>query len=344
MEKQCKRRQAFTLIELLVAIAIIGVLIALLLPAVQAAREAARRMRCQSNLRQIGVALHNYEDAFQMLPPAGVAEDFSNTVGWHGWSAFARLLPMLDSANKYDMINYDLTYDHATNTTVSRNVFDIFLCPTDPNATRHRATDTDHHHNINYGLNRGTWFVWGGLRATPHTGAPFRINTGVPLAEITDGLSHTLFLAEVKARMPYLRDCQGLVFDPLSGTPTPGPTADPTSIAQYTACSGALKADSGHSEWEDGHVHQTGFTTAWPPNFITPGSLGGTAFVDVDLTGIREKNGGPTFSAVTARSYHSGGVNVLMGDGVVFFVSDSVDALVWRAHGTTKGNETIRGF
>jgi prepilin-type processing-associated H-X9-DG protein len=95
---------------------------------------------------------------------------------------------------------------------------------------------------------------------------------------------------------------------------------------------------SGHSEWIDGHVHQTGFTTAWPPNRKI---LGGPSRVDTDLSGVREMNGGPTYAAITARSYHPGGVNVLLGDGSVRFVKDSIDGRTWRALGTIAGNEAI---
>ena len=124
----------------------------------------------------------------------------------------------------------------------------------------------------------------------------------------------------------------------------PGPNDNPAIIPQYTSCSGGiseLRPDSGHSEWEDGNTSQAGFTTAWPPNKETPGTFGGVSVPDTDLIAIREENGGPTFAAITARSYHPGGVNVLFGDGSVRFVKNTIAGMTWRALGTVAGGEVI---
>jgi prepilin-type N-terminal cleavage/methylation domain-containing protein/prepilin-type processing-associated H-X9-DG protein len=334
------KRKGFTLIELLVAIAIIGVLVALLLPAIQSAREAARRTQCANNLKQMGLALQNYLDANGALPPGSVIGfPTAQTLFWQGWSVQAKILPYLDSDAKYAAINYDLNYETIPNTTARLAVSGFYLCPSDPQANNHRVADS--HHNINYGVNRGDWFVWGGPNSSARPQAPFAVNSRVGPGDVIDGMSKTVFAAEVKARFPHFRDCSGLVFAPLSPAPMPGPDADPASIPQYTGCTGQLRADSGHSEWEDGHVHQSGFTTAWTPNRRTSGSFGGTRVEDVDLTGIRERNGGPTFSAITARSFHSGGVNVLFGDGAVRFVQDSIDGRIWRSMGTIAGGEAF---
>jgi prepilin-type processing-associated H-X9-DG protein len=157
-------------------------------------------------------------------------------------------------------------------------------------------------------------------------------------------VSNTVFAAEVKSHTPYLLNCTGLSYAPVGTQPIPTPYANPASIPQYTSCSGSiaeLRPDSGHSEWEDGNTSQAGFTTAWTPNKITPGSFGGIVVTDTDLIAIREENGGPTFAAVTARSYHPGGVNVLVGDGSVRFIKNTIDGATWRALGTIGGGEVL---
>ena len=97
-----------------------------------------------------------------------------------------------------------------------------------------------------------------------------------------------------------------------------------------------------HTEWSDGHVHAGGFTTAWPPNKAIIGRPGSFyPGMDLDLNGKNEENGGPTFSAINARSYHPGGVNTLLGDGSVRFVKSTIDGMVWRSLGTVAGLEVI---
>jgi prepilin-type processing-associated H-X9-DG protein len=166
----------------------------------------------------------------------------------------------------------------------------------------------------------------------------------VRLAGITDGLSNSIFAADVKSHTPYLLNCAGLFYAPLGAQPMPGPNDSPAGIVQYSACSGPLaefRPDSGHSEWEDGNTSQAGFTTAWPPNKVTPGSFGSVSVADTDLIAIREENGGPTFAAVTARSFHPAGVNVLFGDGSVHFVKSTINGMTWRALGSVSGGELI---
>lgn len=174
--------------------------------------------------------------------------------------------------------------------------------------------------------------------------APFRDNDCVKSASITDGLGNSLLATEVKTHTPYLLNCTDLVYAPLSANPMPGPTDSPSVIRQYSECSGPpaeLSPDSGHSEWEDGNTSQTGFTTAWPPITITPGRFGAISVVDTDLIAIREENGGPTFAAVAARSYHFRGVKTLLGDGSVRFVKQTIAGTIRRALGSIAGSEVV---
>jgi prepilin-type N-terminal cleavage/methylation domain-containing protein/prepilin-type processing-associated H-X9-DG protein len=330
------RRHAFTLIELLVVIAIIGVLIALLLPAVQSAREAARRTQCINNLKQLGLGLMNYESTHSVLPPPLVLSGSANSVTWFGgWSAHGRILPFLEQGSMFDAINFSLSYDRPVNTTITALTIATFLCPSEQNPEPY-----PHSFGLagvtSYGVNMGDWYVWGGFNA-PQNRAPFQVNRARRLAEFRDGLSQTLLAAEVKAAQKYYRDCGGLrnVNDPSAPYP---PNADPNALVpEYLAPCGNLLS-SGHTEWVDGHVHQTGFTTAWTPNRKT---LANDRATDVDINGQREVRGGPTFAAITARSYHPGGVNALFGDGSARFIKDTIAGPTWRALGTLRGGEVV---
>lgn len=338
-----RARYAFTLIELLIVIAIVGLLAALLIPAVSHVTQSANRAKCVSNIRQIGMAILAYQATYDVLPPGTtMTAESDGTLRFQGWSVQARILPYLDANNKCDALNFDLPYDSPANKTVASVVVDVFVCPSDPLASAHRYGEG--HHNINYAVNRGDWYVFGGLASNlPAPNAPFFVNSSVSSAQIHDGVSKTLFLAEVKARMPYIRDIPELTYEPSTSTQQPLPTDDPVSVPSYRQGGGSYKADTGHSEWHDGGSHQTGFTTAWPPNKMTGGSRGADKSKDVDIVGMRERTGGPTYAAVTARSHHSGGVNVLFGDGSVQFIGNGIDGLVWRALGTINGQEVVSG-
>jgi prepilin-type N-terminal cleavage/methylation domain-containing protein/prepilin-type processing-associated H-X9-DG protein len=339
------KHRGFTLIELLVVIAIIAVLIALLLPAVQAAREAARRISCTNNLKQIGLAAHNYHDAVGTLPlGCAVTFDKANNPIFQGWGITARILPYMEDQNKFNASNFSLANETPQNDTVMRLSVATYLCPSDGQNQVIFLDDGQPRNNTNYAFNRGDWYVWGVTSGAPQPNSPFRANQCVRLAGITDGLSNTLFASDVKTHTPYLLNCSGLSYSPLSGPKMPGPNDNPATIPQYTSCSGSiaeLRPDSGHSEWEDGNTSQAGFTTAWPPNKATPGTFGGVSVPDADLIAIREENGGPTFAAVTARSYHPGGVNTLFGDGGVRFVKNSIAGPIWRALGSVAGGEIV---
>ncbi len=336
MYRPCSR--AFTLIELLVVIAIIGVLIALLLPAVQAAREAARRAQCANNLKQVGLAMHNYETAIGAFPPSMVLAGSGNTPVWNGgWSALGRALPYVEGTNLFNAANFSLSKELPQNATVIRQTVSVFLCPSeihpDPSTHDYGVSAVN-----SYGVCAGDWFVWGGFSG-PQNRSAFGPNRSRRPAEFRDGLSHTLLAAEVKAYQPmYICDGVGLS-QVTNSNVVPPPNANPLTVGpEYTSGSCRLYL-MGHTEWSDGNAHAAGFTTAWTPNHVILGTP--TRSQDMDLNGINEEAGGPTFAAITARSYHPGGVQALFGDGGVRFVKTSVNGLIWRALGTVSGGEVV---
>jgi prepilin-type N-terminal cleavage/methylation domain-containing protein/prepilin-type processing-associated H-X9-DG protein len=332
-----REASGFTLIELLVVIAIIAVLIALLLPAVQAAREAARRIQCTNNLKQLGLGLHNYESIAGTLPPSLVLKGVGNTVQWFGgWSVHGRVLPFLEQGVIFNSINFATHYETPVNWTVSRQTVSIFICPSE--IRPEPLVEGEIQYGVSsYGWCMGDWYVWGGFGSGSPNRSAFGPNRSRRFADFGDGLSNTLVAAEVVTYQPYLRDCGGLanIWDPQA---VPPPEADPFSVApEYQ--SGCVLRQTGHAEWPDGQVHQTGMTTAWPPNKrIMRNGLPGMA---LDLTGNREKNGGPTFAAINSRSYHPGGVNVLLADGSVRFMKETIAGMTWRALGTVNGGEVV---
>ena len=204
------RRKGFTLIELLVVIAIIAILISLLLPAVQQAREAARRTQCRNNLKQIGLALHNYHDVFRAFPPA-----FSVGYGPGGqWSLHARILPYIDGLNLYNTA--DLAQPYTAGQPPANVRVATYLCPSDIN-DKPRGTD---HYPTSYGYNGGTYTVFTHSSGTAVIGSDtyvlggriadgsFGPNSSTKVRDFTDGTTNTLCFAEVKAFTPYIRDGQ----------------------------------------------------------------------------------------------------------------------------------------
>ncbi len=337
-------RRGFTLIELLVVIAIVAVLMALLLPAVQAAREAARRAQCLNNLRQLGLALQNYESASGVLPPAFVGVGTGNSVAWtNGWSALARILPNLEQNRLFNSANFTIWKEDPPNTTAIAVSVAVFNCPSDPK-TRPFLHDYGYAGVNSYGVCQGTWFVWGGFGG-PYNSAAFSTNRARRFAEFTDGLGQTVLAAEVKAAQASA-NCKAALVQIQNPNTVPPPSANPFTVApEYNTCNPTLVQSAQyefHAEWSDGNVHASGFTTAWPPNRVITGTASWNRGLDLDVNGINQESGGPSFAAITSRSYHPGGVNVLVGDGTVRFIKSSIDGMMWRALGTIAGGEVVR--
>jgi prepilin-type N-terminal cleavage/methylation domain-containing protein/prepilin-type processing-associated H-X9-DG protein len=334
-----RKKNGFTLIELLVVIAIIAILIGLLLPAVQKVREAAARIKCSNNLKQVGLALHSYMGANESLPPNGIfAFRGSAVVQVSPWSANARILPYIEQENLFR--NIDFTTGYSAQPGISSKRVGTYMCPSEIN-DRGSGTDPvfgNKNWTLNYAVNLGSWAVLtnkaGGMLAGDGS---FRSNWGYRPADFTDGLSNTIGLAEVKS---YTVRVGGTPTTVVFGGPVPAPSS-PGAVGTAFGLPGvALGAfdptKNTHVEWVDGKVHETGFTTTFPPNTVV--AYSGS---DVDFVSATEANPGDTYAAVTSRSYHLGGVNVVFMDGSVHFVRNAVALATWRALGTRAGGEVV---
>ncbi|MGF1581865.1 MAG: DUF1559 domain-containing protein [Gemmataceae bacterium] len=339
------KRQGFTLIELLVVIAIIAVLIGLLLPAVQKVREAANRLSCQNNLKQLGLGLHNYHDQYKHLPPSfeiatGVALNTNNG----SWSIHARLLPFIEQAAAYNVADLSQPWDTQIATGIPTMRIPIFLCPSEADDTvRVDSNGNPKVYPQTYGFNFGTWLVYDPANPFRRGDGPFYVNSKVKLSQIRDGTSSTLGASEVKAFTSYFRNT------PIDPGPTP-PTS-PADLAAYAAgaqfkLGPSLNQNTGHTEWPDGRVHHSGITTVFTPNTnVTYTHSDGNVY-DIDFNSQQEGRSTtqPSYAAVTARSHHTGIVNVMFLDGSVRSVTSRIPLATWRALGTRAGQEPIGSF
>lgn len=328
----CNRRPAFTLVELLVVIAIIGVLVALLLPAVQFARESARRASCGNNLKQITLAVHSFEFTNKGLPSSfKPAYDPSGKVS--GWSAQSQVLPYLEEGNKFAFLNFDIPYSQQIpmpNSSPPMRVpalkIPMLLCPSETRATqKFDSAGQPAHFPLNYACNMGTWLVYDPVTNMSGRGA-FQHFVPVSDATIPDGRSNTFCFGEVRAYSSGYRNAAI-------------PNAPPPTLANVCSYGGTFRADSEHVEWVDGKVHETGFTTTFGPNAKTICNIGGQDYL---CDWINQTEGGTiaTSAAVTSRSFHPNGVMVSLLDGSVKFIHNSIDVSLWQALSTRDGNES----
>jgi type II secretory pathway pseudopilin PulG len=331
-----------------VVVAIIGVLIAILLPAVQAAREASRRAQCSNNLKQIGLAVHNHHNTNEKLPQAGIVNPFAGAWNWYSPSWMCRILAFTEQEAIYESINNSSWNGDGTTMSwicqmpdirnpttgvwtgreLMKTYLSMFICPSQPTIDLAGGGVWDRYkycYAANFGPYEYNWddakttypltdLSWPPGATTPEfvysvRGVPFRLNKESTFEVISDGLSNTLFFSEV----------------------TPAVTnPDSTRYADILFSIGC------------------GFTGYFTPNSNGPDMIsvcwnpandvgpGGTA-----ICTSTHPVGGELSQRVTARSFHNGGVNSAMGDGSVHFTSTTINLHIWRSATTGDGGETI---
>lgn len=319
-----RRRRGFTLVELLVVIAIIGVLVALLLPAVQAAREAARRTSCANKIRQLGIAVHNFHDTMNKLPPGASATVLPNpnpsggTATIRGTSWIVYTLPFFEQAALYNMYRFDLHYDDPINTLVGEVIVPTLYCPSGPDPKKHLDPNagvtknvTTHYYGVmgpagstnpstitidgvtyNFTVGspgaNGAWSAEGMMSQYQDTAGSVSTGRQIRLANVTDGTSNTLMLAERARMLP------------------PGQTND-------------------YRSWIRGQNGGSGATK----NVTNPINA---AFY----------NGSSNFNDISFGSQHPGGCHFALGDASVKFIQQNIDLNVYKALASMGAGESVQ--
>jgi prepilin-type N-terminal cleavage/methylation domain-containing protein/prepilin-type processing-associated H-X9-DG protein len=341
------KRQAFTMIELLVVIAIMGVLLALLMPAVQKARAAANRTQCSNNIKQLALALHNYHDTEGSFPPS-----MKSDAQFDYWSALAFLNPYLEQTAIHNQLDltvplYEYTgnppdfYDvpqgknppPGGNPTAVGTTIPLFLCPSDIyRPVSFNKYSIPSFGPTNYAFCLGTGVKGGG--SCKDTDGCFFIGSNIKFKDIVDGQSNTVVISEsTLGQGPSGDDVpRPDVVDPLTTyVAVPYPTLGPLTD---TACASAPiinYTDLRGFQWAAGEIRCASYNHYLTPNAPVPDCVG----LDVDFSDIGWRG---------ARSRHAGGVNASLADGSVRFVSDDISLTIWRALATRAGGELVVDF
>lgn len=334
-------RRGITMIECLVSLGIICLLIATLLPAVQAAREAARRLQCSNNLKQIGLAIQGYDGIHQCFAPGFIGRSPPPWIYYGNFSLHAHMLPYMEQGSLYQSLNFEvgcwpdtLTRDetftarffpasvmaHGANSTVRATVISLFLCPSDRSPI---SGGTNYRGNTGVGHGQTEWIETpdGGNGIFPEFGL-------VRASDVLDGSSHTAAFSERTkgSSVTFPSFDAGLDIFPM---PAGVRTADDALLGCQIAARPNPHETYNYSgrDWLWTGRERTLYTHTQSPNGRIPDCIYGALFGAVGIA--------------TARSEHPGGVNVLMVDGSVRFVTESIDTHVWRGLGTRRGGELV---
>jgi prepilin-type N-terminal cleavage/methylation domain-containing protein len=312
-------KKAFTLIELLVVIGIIGILLSLLLPAIQSVRESSRRIQCANNLKQIGLAVHIYESVKLTYPPVC---SIKRTQISDSFSAQALILPFIEEVQTYNKIDFSKSFTQQPEVASIR--IPLFLCPSEKN-TQPFVSGTITHQPINYGMGCGTWFQFDPISGSTGNGA-FAVNMKLKPKDFSDGLSKTVCAAEVKTYQACIRD--GL-------NPSTLNAPIPNNIEEVLNLGGVVQPNIGHTQWVNGIILHTGISHTFSPNTEIIKNINGMDY-DCDFTSSRLglTITAPTYTVFTSRSHHNSGVNSVMMDSSVKFIESSIDQNLWRSMGT----------